>query len=161
MKTIISLLSVAAGVAWLASPALAQNKTENNPFAVDEQSLLKIEQQWDEALRTRDTATLEKILADEYALVDPQGAIQTKAQELATLKSGDLKFESFTAQDVKARVYVGGAVVTGRVVVKGTYKNDDINGEYRFIDVFEPKKGGWQAVASQLTRVNEPSKQAK
>ena len=37
--------------------------------------------------------------------------------------------------------------------MKATYKQQDISGKYRFLDVFARHKGAWKAVATQLTAV--------
>jgi len=112
-----------------------------------------VEDQWTQALKTGDTASLERLLADDYMFVDPSGQTLSKAQEIARFKSGEVRFDSFTRGDAKVTVYIGGAIVTGRATVKGKRKKEDISGDYRFVDVVERRKGAWQPVYSQVTRV--------
>jgi len=121
--------------------------------ARDEGEILQLEAEWAKALQTRDTAVMERLLAPEYVGVDPAGVVMSKAQEIAMFKAGDLKFDSITAGGQKVKVYIGGVMVTGTSNVKGKFKDQDISGEYRFIDIFERKPAGWQVVYSQLTKV--------
>ena len=79
----------------------------------------------------------------------------TKAQDIATITSGDLAFESAVLDNVKVRVYGDTAVVTGRTTNKGKYKGQDISGQYQFTDVFVKQGGRWRAVASHATRIAE------
>ena len=51
------------------------------------------------------------------------------------------------------KVYIGGVIVTGKSAVKGKFKDQDISGDYRFVDIYERKPAGWQVVYSQLTKV--------
>lgn len=131
----------------------------------DEKDILQLESQWSRAMQSGDTATLNGILADEYMMVDASGKTFSKAQELALYRSGDLKFDSVSVSGQKVTIYIGGATVTGTANIKGKHKKEDISGEYRFVDVLERRKAGWQAVYSQVTKVetedDKKKKQAK
>ncbi len=121
--------------------------------ARDEADILQLETEWAKAIQTRDTAAMERLLAPEYVGVDPAGVAMSRAQEIAMFKSGDLKIDSIAPGGQKVKVYIGGVIVTGTSTIKGKFKDQDISGEYRFIDIFERKPAGWQVVYSQLTRV--------
>ena len=45
------------------------------------------------------------------------------------------------------------AVVTYQTTDKGTYKGNDLSGQYRWTDVFVKQGGVWQIVATQGTRI--------
>ena len=148
----IGFFALAALIAGSLAADAADYK--NIQIQKDEKDVLQLESQWTKALLSRDTAALERILAPDYTMVDPAGKAFTKAQEIATYSSGDLKFDSLQASDKKVRIYQGGAVVTGKIAVKGKYKDEDISGDYLFVDVYEAKRsGGWHVAYSQLTAV--------
>jgi Ketosteroid isomerase homolog len=69
------------------------------------------------------------------------------------VKSGDLKIESSTNEDMKVQVHGDTAVVTYRSTDKGNYKGNDLSGQYRWTDVFVKRNGRWQIVAGQGTRI--------
>ena len=119
--------------------------------AKTEKSLLKIEQEANDAWANADVAALERIEAEDYLLIDGSGQVITKTQLLADFKSGALKIVSITLEDTKVRIYGDAAVVTGVSTVKGTYKEQDISGKYRVTDVFVKQKGAWKLVTSQGT----------
>src|SRR4051812_48165662 len=143
--------AAALGVVALCNlPAADVYKSEK-----DEKDLAKTTQDWNKAMLNADTTAMEKILSDEYTFVDSAGVTITKEQEIASYKDGSLKFDSVTPSSTKTRMYVGGAVVSGTVSVKGKFQTNDISGDYRFVEVYEPaRKGtGWQAVFAQITKV--------
>lgn len=107
------------------------------------------------ALNSNDTAALDRIYADDYTLVNPSGAVTTKAQRLAALKSGELKYESVSVDEVNIRSYGDTAVVTDRATVKLQDKGQDLSGQYRVTLTFVKIKGAWQLVAAQNTRITE------
>ena len=127
--------------------------TKDAYTARDEADVLQLETEWVKALQTRDTAVMERLLAPEYVGVDPAGVTMSKAQEIAMFQRGEFKIDSITTGAQKIKVYIGGVVVTGTSNVKGKFKDQDISGEYRFVDIFERKPSGWQVVYTQLTRV--------
>jgi len=151
MKQTFAILLAGAALAALAYLHGADKANER-----DEKEVVKFEQEWVDAILRGDTAAMDRIEADDYLFCDPNGAVWTKAQDIANFKEGHLRFESMKNEDLRVRIYIGGAVVTGRSLVKGKFKDTDISGEYRFVDVLENKNNRWQAVHSQLTKVAKP-----
>ena len=152
-RTFFYMMTAALGLAALCNlPAADVYKSDK-----DQKDLAKTSDDWNKAMLNADTTAMEKILADDYTFIDSAGVTITKEQEIASYKDGSLKFDSVTASATKIRMYVGGAVVSGTVNIKGKFKTEDISGEYRFVEVYEPaRKGtGWQAVFAQITKVPE------
>jgi uncharacterized protein (TIGR02246 family) len=116
-----------------------------------EQAIRQLISQLSNALMKSDTAALDRLWADDYTFTNPSGVVQTKAQRLAELKSGDLKFESFSTDDVQVRVYGDTAVVTSRATLKGQRQGQDISGQTRGTSVYVKGQGRWQLVAGQAT----------
>jgi ketosteroid isomerase-like protein len=155
MKPILAL----AVFALVASPFSVGQMTDEKSTSKNakvEQQLIDLEKQRSEAVVKGDTATLDKMTAEDYLFTNPLGQVRTKAQILQDLKSGELKFESIETDDVKARVYGNAAVVTGRATTKGKSGGQDVSGQFRFTRVYVKNKGRWQSVAFQQTRIAEP-----
>jgi ketosteroid isomerase-like protein len=121
-----------------------------------QQELTKVENGWAEAIVKRDVGALQKLYADEYIATDPMGSVYTKAQDLASLQSGEFTLTSYKLDDVKVQSHGTIAVVTGRNTIKATYKGKPIDGAYRFTDVFVKRDGRWQAAATQATLIAPP-----
>ena len=120
-----------------------------------EQQIKDLEKQWTDAELKHDAVALERILADDIVEIDFTGQVQTKAQDLADLKSGEYKAESMSVDDMKVRVFGNVVVVNGHYTMKGNYKGKDISGEGRFTDVLVKRQGRWQCVSTQVTRITK------
>ena len=131
--------------------ALSQTTADQNRKA--EQEVAQIERQRAEALVRQDITLLDRTMAEEYRFTTPTGEVVTKAQEMASFKAGDTKFESFNTEDVRVRIYGDTAVVTGRAMIKGQSKGQDISGEYRYTRVYAKPHEDWQIVASHFTAI--------
>lgn len=126
--------------------------TEALPMGEGEQALLGIERDWAAALPKTDLATLQKILANDWA-VNMNGPILTKTQFLAELKSGAIKYESVTNANMRPVVFGDIAVVEGSDTEKSNFRGKDSSGTYHWIDVYAKRNGRWQCVASFGTKV--------
>ncbi len=82
-------------------------------------TLRGLEQEYAEAIKANDVAFVQRVVSEDCTNVGPDGGIAYKADLLTVLRSGLLKVESFTYNDMKVRVYGETAVVTGECVVKG------------------------------------------
>ncbi len=149
LATVVLLFAVASPLLGQAKPAApAQN-------ASVEQELIKLENDWNNALVKRDVAALSRIVADDWTTIDPDGTIMTKAQSLVNLKSGEDAYTSAAGDEWKVRVYGDAAVVLGRWTIKEQYKGKDVSGQYRFTDNWIKKDSRWQCVASAGTKITE------
>ena len=118
-----------------------------------EQTLMKMEQEMADAIVKNDTSVWDKYSVDNAVFTDPGGVLMTKAQSIATFKSGVLKIESTKIHDMKVQMFGNTAIVTYASTDKGMVMGKDISGEYRWIDVFTKIGGKWKLVAGQGTAV--------
>jgi ketosteroid isomerase-like protein len=128
-----------------------------------EQELLKLERDWLDAYTKRDVAAMDRIEADDFMITFPDSSVRTKADEIANLKKPAPEGQPpiFMTADTKVRVYGDTAVLTGKVIMKGTYaegpkKGQDYNIQSRYTDVYVKRNGRWQVVASHLTGLPAP-----
>jgi ketosteroid isomerase-like protein len=147
MKRIL-LLAVLLTSASL--PAFAQDKKASNNV---EQAVLKLEQQWEDALLKSDVAALEKIYDDSLIYTHSSGAVDNKSVYIGNIKSGVTKYESMKRDDVKVNVYGGAALVTGHWEVHTLNRGNKIDTNARYIHVYVKQKDGWKMVAHQATRI--------
>ena len=90
----------------------AQAQTAAPAQGSAEATLMQIERDATAAIIKRDIKAITPLMADDYVFTGPDAQVQTKAQLLADLSSGDLALESSEIQDMKVRVYGETAVVT-------------------------------------------------
>jgi ketosteroid isomerase-like protein len=134
--------------------ASSPTKTTAPANRVQEQ-LKKLEEEWATAFIKRDGAALNRILAEDYYIIDPNGSVGNKAQTIEDITSGNTVFESIKYDDLNVRVYGTFAIVTGGETVTVRSNGQSSTVTFRFTDVFTLRRGQWQAVSSQLTPSNE------
>jgi uncharacterized protein (TIGR02246 family) len=131
-------------------PVQAQQPKADSDAAIS-QTLQAMEQAWLDAEKNHDAAAFEKLVADDWIAISPDGKSQTKAERAAEIKSGHIT--SATLGDMKVRVFGDTAVVTGtddEVTMTEGKKSSD---HYVWTDVFVKRNGKWLAVASQTAQI--------
>ncbi len=118
-----------------------------------EQSIKSLTEQLNQAALKGDVATFDKLLADDYITINVVGVPNTKADVLENFKSGKVKWEAIEVTDMKVRVYGDTALVNSTANVKGHFGATDLSGQYRSVRVWVKRKGQWQSVSFQATRV--------
>lgn len=119
-----------------------------------EQEVRQILQEYDRAWLQQDAAAFDRLLAEDYTIVEIDGNILSKAAVIANAKSGDLKFESGQSDDIKIRVSDNTAVINGRWTEKSTMKGKPFfDGPMRFTTVVVKKDGRWQIISEQVTPI--------
>ena len=156
MKRTLATVLPAAIIVWLAlgEASGGQERAPNDGKESLLETFTKIENEWWDADKKKDTKTLRRMLADDWFYLGPQGTM-TKAQELAEAEKRDENIESVSLMDMKVRVYGDVAIVTMREHENSTKKNADSSGDYLYTDVFVKRQGRWQAVNSQGTPLTQ------
>ena len=121
-----------------------------------ETELKAIEQQWLDAYIKSDAAFIKNVEAEDYTIVEPDGTMTTKAQDVKSVTDKKFVLKSATMSDFKCRMLGdNNAVVTAMLKMSGSDDGTEFSGDYRAIDVFEKKDGKWLAVASQITKIQK------
>ena len=115
-----------------------------------EQNITRLEQDWVASIVKKDTATLNRLLADDFSgTTDNQ--IYSKADAIEDVKTGT--HESLELDNIKVRLFGETAVVTMGQTEKSRHGDSDFSGHYLFTDVWTKRNGQWIAVASHGSRV--------
>ena len=140
--------------------ALANNATATAPaanLAAVETEIKKLVADTAAALAKNDADALDKIYGDNYMLVNLDGSVQNKAERLASIRSGDTKFDSFVYDEVNVRTNPEGtgAVVIGRALATGKNKGAVVpsNSSIRVTQVWSKTKDGWRQVSGHATTI--------
>jgi len=118
-----------------------------------EQQISALSDQMIQAQLKADTSYFEKNYADDATIVHGNGKLFTKAEEIADLKSGSLKYESIDVRERKIHVYGDTVVVNFLISFKGVVGGKPFPGDLRRTVVWVKQKGNWKIVAYQVTRL--------
>jgi uncharacterized protein (TIGR02246 family) len=130
----------------LASTAGVQRRAEPDSVAVR-----RVVEQVAASFDHNDPELLERLTSDDYTFVTPTGAVQTKAQRLAPMRSGRLHYTSAHYDEIAVRVYGTAAVATARVVVQSRLDTADASGVFRATLLLSQAGGRWLMVASHAS----------
>ncbi|HEY3405200.1 MAG TPA: nuclear transport factor 2 family protein [Ohtaekwangia sp.] len=119
----------------------------------DEAVLRNLKQvEWPKAYREQDTVLLDRILADEFQLIDSDGEASGKKDQLDYIKQHKPTYLSFEFRIERLDIFENNtAVVSGT----GTIRNKDKKGEYNLIykssNVLIKRNGIWKAISSHTS----------
>ena len=137
-------------------PALAhgQSSRSANQKGGDEQAVRQTINDLAAALGRNDIDALDRIYAADYIVTNENGEMSNKQARLAAIKSGALKFESVVFSEINVNVYENAAVARfrGNSKVQSTGAQP-LGGDLRVTTTLVKRKGRWQVVAAQVTRV--------
>ena len=148
-RILVVAMLVAASSFVFSQPTPSSANQKGN----DEQAVRQLLDKLYAALGRNDAAALDRIYADDYTLVNEAGVLTTKAPRLASIKSGELKFESVSFDELNVRLYGNTAVATYRAMNKVQFKGQEIGGPIRVTVTLVKTKGRWQVVAAHVTRI--------
>jgi len=118
-----------------------------------EKELLKIEEEFAEAIVKNDVEGIGRLVADDWIIIDPNGEIVDRTRFFEVIKSGALIHEMMESDDFRVRIYGDTAVVTAVTRTKGKFMGQEFSTQERATDVFMKRDGQWQCVLTHLTRL--------
>ncbi len=121
-----------------------------------EQEVAQRADAWATAELQRDTAFLERILADDFVGVGPLGFLLTRQEWLARHQTGDMKYTTHTLDEVKVRAYNEAAIVIGRLTQDAAYRGNPIKAQLRTTLVFVHQHGQWQLASLHFCNISQP-----
>jgi ketosteroid isomerase-like protein len=114
--------------------------------------LAKAVKDYDEAQIHGDRAALQRLVADDYTLVNSSGRIQNKAALIADYTAPGYKIEPFQIMEAVEKVWSDGAVMGGVVDLRGTDGGKPFAVKLRFADIWAKRNGKWQVIYTHVSR---------
>ena len=125
------------------------NKEPANEFDPKE-----VDQQFFSALIRSDPAALDRILTDDFVLIDVfSGSEVSKSMLLSVIQSGQLRFETIAPDDVRVRLYDRTAIITGRTEMHGWFGDAPFVVQSRYTHVYIQYPAQWCLASAQGTRI--------
>ncbi len=109
------------------------------------------------AMVAGDAAALERMLGTDLSYTHSNGLVQGRADFLAALRNGTLRYESMAPSDVRVRLYEPVGVVTGRLDMKVALDGKESAIAARYTAVYVRRDGRWQLVAWHSSPIAAPA----
>ena len=107
---------------------------------------------YDQAQIQADRAALERLLADDYSLVNSSGRVENKSQLVAEYTAPGYRLEPFTVREPIEKVWSNGAVMGGIATLRGVDGGKRFEVTLRFADVWAKRDGRWQVIYTHVSR---------
>ena len=120
----------------------------------DEKQILKLEDDWVRALKTKDRQILDAIVAPNFTFIEPDGTVKDRDEYLADRSSDIAAIDSFELADLKVSVFKNCALASGLSKITERRQGKRYRFSLRWKELWLKDNGSWQVVASQATPVN-------
>lgn len=93
-------------------------------------------------------------LADNFTDTDFRGKVSGKAEIVEMYRSSQLNYDTLNLSDRTLRIFAGDTViVTGKMTAEGTYRGQNLSGDFQFTRVWIKMDLEWKLAASQATKI--------
>jgi hypothetical protein len=106
-----------------------------------------------QALVQRNMELADELHADEFELISPAGRSFSKTQYLGGITSGQLKYLLWEPDEIHVRLHGDAAVIRYQSQIQILVSGKLDSGRFWHTDSYEKRRGRWQAVWSQATRI--------
>jgi ketosteroid isomerase-like protein len=145
------LLALAASVTAASVTAALASGTDATD--ADSARLIELDGAVGRAIVSGDWATLERLYADDFAFVAPDGRFVARAERLESFRSGRLRYLETSHADLEVHRDGSLAVVTGRSRTRYVASGVEDEGTYRYTSLWRREGETWRLVSTQATKV--------
>jgi ketosteroid isomerase-like protein len=115
------------------------------------QEVIALEKEAAHAVLLGDATFFRRVYSDDFSGVLSHGEIVDRTSFIAAVQAPQIKYESFTATDVKVRLYRDLAVATGTWSMRAVLKGQKVTSQMRVMHVYMYTSGGYHVVSGQTT----------
>jgi hypothetical protein len=151
----VGMAATTVGFAQTAVPGAATPAASATATAAAkaEQDVQKAEKDRFEAMVKADAGALDRLLAPELSYTHSNAQLQDKAGFIADIRSKAIRYLSIEPNDIHVLVVGTTAVVTGGAAVHVIQNGNDLIIKIRYTNVQVNRRGEWQMLAWQATRL--------
>ena len=114
--------------------------------------LHELSERWFRAWLNKDAATVERLMAEDYVYIGPNGFVLDRQAILAVIRSPTYRLEHGTRTEVVVRALgQEAAVVRHRYQGAGSFEGTSFTDDQRCVMVWEKQAGQWRLVMDQCS----------
>jgi ketosteroid isomerase-like protein len=149
-NTLILVLVVTALRANAGEPEKKDNKSGKEKGVTSD--LEKASQQWYQAWVEKDAVTVERMMADDYVYVAPNGQVQDREAILRVIRSPGYRLHSWNRTNIVGRMLGDdAAVIRARGQGEGEFGGKRFKEDHALVQVWARVRGEWKVVVEQTT----------
>ncbi len=158
MKSVLQRITCVVMIACVSACSPSHDAPiDAKALAADQQALRHMKEvEWPKAYREQDTVLLDRLLNDDFEMIEADGTVSNKAAELAWIKKNEWKVDSFRYDIERIHVWPNRtAIISGT----GHMISDRSETIYTSSNVFIKTDSIWQAISSHVSGVKEVPRQ--
>lgn len=115
--------------------------------------IVGLDQAWRKAILAKDTAALDKMLAEDLVYGHATGIVDTKATYIAKVKSGKQLYQTLEQKKVRVNLYGDAALTHSWMHVTGINQDGKFDDKVMLIHFWVKQNGTWRLAGHQTTKV--------
>ncbi|WP_343532361.1 nuclear transport factor 2 family protein [Pedobacter sp.] len=115
--------------------------------------VLNLEDRLYKAIKESDIKALDELLHDDLLFMTPNGDVITKEIDLNTYGTGDLNINELTPKVENLNIIHDLAVITLTIRLKGNYKTEPFEANYRYIRFWKEFTEGVKVIGGSGTQI--------
>lgn len=115
--------------------------------------LAKAVKDYDQGQTHNDIPALERLVTDDFVLVNSNATVENKQQFLADFNLPGFRIDPYVMEERVTKVWSNAAVIAGRVHLSWTQDGKHQTRLLRMVYVWAKRDGRWQVTFAQVTRV--------
>jgi hypothetical protein len=115
------------------------------------QEIVALEHETARAIQLNNVTFFKRVYSDDFSGVLSGGQPVDKVLLLATVQKPEMQYESFSASDIKVRIYRDLAVASCLWSVRGVANGKKTTAQMRVLHVYFYTSGGYRVISSQTT----------
>jgi ketosteroid isomerase-like protein len=108
------------------------------------------------ALQANDLPALETMLAPDLRYCHSTGVCETRAEFLAALRSGQMRYRRIEVLALEPRAVGDAVLIHGRLDLEAEMRGNAVAMQLVYTDLYTLREGRWQLIAWQSTRAPTP-----
>ena len=136
------------------TPSRAVPSTTTRPAVgseMDRRAVAALDTEYQRAVKNNDAATMGRILADDFVVIEGNGRVWTKADLLESARNGKTHYEHQEDSEQTVRVWGDTAAVTARLWARGLEDGERVDYTEWFSDTYVRTSNGWKYVFGQAS----------
>jgi ketosteroid isomerase-like protein len=150
MKKIFIIIILIVSVSYLPVKVLSGSSPSenNNKISGDSALIIKLENDFSNAIVNRDEAKINILISDEFIYTENEN-MYSRSEVIQSFLSVSDVIESAYNEDLQVHLYDNTAIVTGWLFINGKSSGTEFKRKYRFTDIWLKKNEDWQIIAAQ------------
>lgn len=115
--------------------------------------IINLEEELRLVMLAGDVDKLDELISDSLIFIAPNGDVVTKYMDLDCHRTKLQQMTKMLPSEQVINLYGDYAVVSVKMDISGSFGNESIDGNYRYIRTWAQQNGSWQVIAGSVTKI--------